>query len=161
MHALDAAGAKVRLLRCNAASGLSELEEAWVVRSLYREDKLDQPHIAQLLGRHKSWVCRRLTLAEGLSDELTAQGAAGAGLGDRGGGVGAVAALQPGRRGPGGDPARADDAADGAPGRCAARGATGRVAEAAGAIRAGGDALPKGGAPSARRASNWSPTSGR
>lgn len=73
VHALDAAGAKVRLLLCNAAAGLSELEEAWVVRSLYREDKLDQPHIAQLLGHDKSWVCRRLTLAEGLSDELTAR----------------------------------------------------------------------------------------
>ena len=72
VHALDAAGAKVRLLRCNATAGLSVLEEAWVVRSLYREDKLDQPHIAQLVGHDKSWVCRKLTLAEGLSDELTA-----------------------------------------------------------------------------------------
>jgi ParB-like chromosome segregation protein Spo0J len=72
VHALDAAGAKVRLLLCNAASGLSDLEVAWVVRSLYREDKLDQPQIAQLLGHDKSWVCRKLTLAEGLSDELTA-----------------------------------------------------------------------------------------
>jgi len=71
VHALDAAGAKVRLVRCNAGAGLSDLEEAWVVRSLYREDKVDQPHIAQLLGRDKSWVCRRLTLAEELSDELT------------------------------------------------------------------------------------------
>jgi ParB-like chromosome segregation protein Spo0J len=72
VHALDAAGAKVRLLLCNAVSGLSDLEVAWVVRSLYREDKLDQPQIAQLLGHDKSWVCRKLTLAEGLSDELTA-----------------------------------------------------------------------------------------
>ena len=72
VHALDAAGAKVRLLSCNAASGLSELEVAWVVRSLYREDGLGQPQIAQLLGRDKSWVCRKLALAEGLSDELTA-----------------------------------------------------------------------------------------
>src|SRR6266540_2073878 len=72
VHALDAAGAKVRLLLCNAAAGLSDLEEAWVVASLYREDKLDQPHIAQLLGHDKSWVCRRLTLAESLSDQLTA-----------------------------------------------------------------------------------------
>lgn len=37
VHELDAAGAKVRLLCCNAASSLSELEEAWLVRSLYRE----------------------------------------------------------------------------------------------------------------------------
>jgi ParB-like chromosome segregation protein Spo0J len=72
VHALDAAGAKVRLLSCNAASGLSDLEVAWVVRSLYREDELGQPQIARLLGRDKSWVCRKLTLAEGLSDELTA-----------------------------------------------------------------------------------------
>lgn len=72
VHALDAAGAKVRLLSCNAAGGLSELEVAWVVRSLYREDGLGQPQIARLLGHDKSWVCRKLTLAEGLCDELTA-----------------------------------------------------------------------------------------
>jgi hypothetical protein len=65
VHVLDAAGAKVRLLRCNAGAGLSELEEAWLVRSLYRDDALTQPQIAVLLGRHKSFVCRRLTLAEG------------------------------------------------------------------------------------------------
>lgn len=74
VHALDSAGAKVRLLHCNRAAGLSELEEAWVVRSLYREDKLNQGQIARLLGRvDKSWVCRRLALAEDLSDELTAK----------------------------------------------------------------------------------------
>lgn len=50
VHALDAIGAKVRLLLCNATNGLSDLEVAWVVRSLYREDKLDQPGIARLLG---------------------------------------------------------------------------------------------------------------
>jgi ParB-like chromosome segregation protein Spo0J len=72
VHALESPGAKVRLLLCNASTGLSDLEVAWVVRSLYREDKLDQPRIAQLLGHDKSWVCRKLTLAEGLSDELTA-----------------------------------------------------------------------------------------
>ena|GEM_PF-5512683 len=73
VHALDTVGAKVRLWRCNAASGLCELEEAWLVRSLYRDDHLRQPQIASLLSRHKSRVCRRLALAEGLSDELTAQ----------------------------------------------------------------------------------------
>jgi hypothetical protein len=72
VHGLDGAGAKVRLLCCNAGSGLGELEEAWLVRSLYREDRLSQPQIAVLLGRHKSWVCRRLALAESLSDELSA-----------------------------------------------------------------------------------------
>lgn len=72
VHGLDAAGAKVRLLCCNASTGLAELEEAWLVRSLYREDRLGQPQIAMLLTRHKSWVCRRLALAESLSDELSA-----------------------------------------------------------------------------------------
>jgi hypothetical protein len=72
VHGLDAAGAKVRLLCCNAGAGLDEIEEAWLVRSLYREDRLSQPQIAVLLTRHKSWVCRRLALAESLSEELTA-----------------------------------------------------------------------------------------
>lgn len=72
VHALDAAGAKVRVLCCNASTGLAELEEAWLVRSLYREDRLSQPQIAVLVARHKSWVCRRLALAESLSDELSA-----------------------------------------------------------------------------------------
>lgn len=69
---VDGAGAKVRLWRCNAGTGLSELEEAWLVRALYREDALTQPQIGQLLTRHKSWVCRRLMLAESLTDGVTA-----------------------------------------------------------------------------------------
>jgi hypothetical protein len=72
VHGLDAAGAKVRLLCCNASTNLAELEEAWLVRSLYREEGLSQPQIAMLVARHKSWVCRRLALAESLSEELTA-----------------------------------------------------------------------------------------
>lgn len=72
VHELDSTGAKLRLLCSNAGAPLAELEEAWLVRSLYREDRLSQPQIAILLSRHKSWVCRRLALAEGLSDELTA-----------------------------------------------------------------------------------------
>jgi hypothetical protein len=46
--------------------GLCELEEAWVVRSLVRICKLRQLEVADLLGRHKSWVCRRLQIAEQL-----------------------------------------------------------------------------------------------
>jgi hypothetical protein len=42
------------------------------VRSLYREDELDQPAIGRLLGRHKSWVCRRLMLVESLDDAVQA-----------------------------------------------------------------------------------------
>ena len=56
VHGLDTVGATIGLLCCNAASGLSELEEAWLVRSLYREERLSQPQIALELRRHKSWV---------------------------------------------------------------------------------------------------------
>jgi len=47
-----------------------ELEEAWLVQALVREDGLAQSEVAQLLGRHKSWVCRRLALLEKLTDEV-------------------------------------------------------------------------------------------
>ena len=143
--ALDSAGAKVRLLRCNAGAGLSDLEEAWLVRSLYREDQLTQPQISVLLGRHKSWVCRRLTLAEELSDELTASVRLGL--------VSATAAVELGRlqrcnqdaAAQSGGAARADDAADGTSGRRAAGGVTAEVAEPArGGGTAGAAARPRG-----------------
>lgn len=68
----DAVRAKLVLWQCNQNHGLTDLEEAWVVRALYREDGLSQPRIAQLFRRHKSWVCRRLLLAEGLDDTVQA-----------------------------------------------------------------------------------------
>jgi len=43
---------------------LGELEEAWLVQALVREDGLSQIEVAVLLGRHKSWVCRRLAMME-------------------------------------------------------------------------------------------------
>ena len=43
-----------------------ELEEAWLVQALVREDGLSQVEVAVLLGRHKSWVCRRLAMMEKL-----------------------------------------------------------------------------------------------
>jgi ParB-like chromosome segregation protein Spo0J len=63
--------AKLRLSVLSARSGLTELEEGWLVRSLYREDRLSLPEIARLMGRHKSWVWRRLMLVEAL--EVTVQ----------------------------------------------------------------------------------------
>jgi len=48
---------------------LVELEEAWLVQALVREDSLTQTEVAELLGRHKSWVCRRLALLEKLGEE--------------------------------------------------------------------------------------------
>ena len=49
--------------------GTDELEEAWIVHALVREDGLSQIEVAELLGRHKSWVCRRLALIEKLAEE--------------------------------------------------------------------------------------------
>lgn len=51
----------------------SELEEAWIVQALVREDGLSQVEAAQLLDKHKSWVCRRLALLERLGDEAQAE----------------------------------------------------------------------------------------
>ncbi len=58
--------AKLRLRELHDRRGLTELEEAWLVRSLYREDHLSQPEIARRMSRHKSWVWRRLMLVEAL-----------------------------------------------------------------------------------------------
>jgi ParB/RepB/Spo0J family partition protein len=62
---LDEAAARAAMLTHNVAhSGLCEIEEAWIVCSLVRTCKLPQKAVAALVGRHKSWVCRRLHLAE-------------------------------------------------------------------------------------------------
>lgn len=66
------AEAKASMGILNAGRGLSGLEEAWLVRSLYREDALTQPQIGRLLLRHKSWVSRRLLLAEALDEVVQA-----------------------------------------------------------------------------------------
>jgi ParB-like chromosome segregation protein Spo0J len=47
-----------------------ELEEAWIVQALVRDDGLSQLEVAALLGRHKSGVCRRLALLEKLCPEV-------------------------------------------------------------------------------------------
>ena len=49
-----------------------EWEEAWIVHALVREDGLTQAQVAELLGRHKSWVCRRLALVEKLDNAVQA-----------------------------------------------------------------------------------------
>jgi ParB family transcriptional regulator, chromosome partitioning protein len=51
----------------------SELEEAWIVQALVREDGLSQVEAAQLLNKHKSWVCRRLALLERLGRDAQAE----------------------------------------------------------------------------------------
>ena len=65
----DECVAKKSMLMFNQqGSGLSALEEAWVIQSLHREHRMTQPAIATLLCRHQSWVSRRLSLAEKLTD---------------------------------------------------------------------------------------------
>lgn len=69
---LDSVQAKVLLLELHGHRGLTALEEAWLVRSLYRAHRLSQGAIGARLGRHKSWVCRRLLLAEQLDGAVQA-----------------------------------------------------------------------------------------
>jgi ParB-like chromosome segregation protein Spo0J len=50
--------------------GLADLEEAFVVRELVRTHGMTQPEAGELLGRDKSWVCRRLMLVERLDEQV-------------------------------------------------------------------------------------------
>jgi len=68
---LEDRAALAALVTLNHGSpGLSDLEEAMVIRTLCREHGLDQAQVAELLGRHKSWVSRRLSLVERLSADV-------------------------------------------------------------------------------------------
>jgi ParB family transcriptional regulator, chromosome partitioning protein len=69
---VDERMAKAAILGLNhSGRGARELEEAWIVQALVREDGLTQVEAAHLLGQHKSWVCRRLALLERLSAAVT------------------------------------------------------------------------------------------
>ncbi|QDU19676.1 ParB/RepB/Spo0J family partition protein [Urbifossiella limnaea] len=68
---LDEPLAKAAILGLNRGQRAArELEEAWVVQGLVRDDGLTQVEAAHLLGQHKSWVCRRLALLERLSEAV-------------------------------------------------------------------------------------------
>ncbi len=71
-HDLSAVEAKVRIAEIHSSCGLSELEQGWLVRSLVREHAMTQGAVGERLGRHKSWVCRRLMLVEALEPTLQA-----------------------------------------------------------------------------------------
>lgn len=55
------------------ARSMTPLEEAMIVHALHNEDKLPQNKIGELLGFHKSWVCRRIALIEHLDEEILDQ----------------------------------------------------------------------------------------
>jgi ParB family transcriptional regulator, chromosome partitioning protein len=72
--AVGARAAKAAVLCLNWASqSLCDLEEGWVVQALCREDGLTQAEVGELVGRDQSWVSRRLSLVERLSDEVQSQ----------------------------------------------------------------------------------------
>ena len=65
---VDERTAKAAILGLNRGQRATrELEEAWIVQALVRDDGMTQVEAAHLLNRHKSWVCRRLALLEKLS----------------------------------------------------------------------------------------------
>lgn len=67
----EARVAKAALLQLNwVARPVSDFEEALVVRSLCRDDGLTQAEVSLLVGRDRSWVSRRLSLVERLSETL-------------------------------------------------------------------------------------------
>lgn len=69
----DERAAKAAIVGLNGVGRrANELEEAWIVQALVREDGLSQVEAAALLDKHKSWVCRRLALLERLCGEAQA-----------------------------------------------------------------------------------------
>ena len=67
---VDAVAAKVRIAELHSGQALTALEEGWLIRALHRDDGLTQGAIAARLGRHKTWVCRRLLLVEQLESDV-------------------------------------------------------------------------------------------
>ncbi len=66
----DERAAKAAIHGLNQTGGRTkEWEDAWIVHALVRDDGMTQVEVAELLSRHKSWVCRRLALVEKLADE--------------------------------------------------------------------------------------------
>lgn len=53
-------------------TGLTPLEEGWMLRMLHREQGLSQGALGHLMGRHQSWVSRRLMLVESLDEAVQA-----------------------------------------------------------------------------------------
>ena len=71
---VDERSAKAAIVGLNGVGRrANELEEAWIVQALVRDDGLSQVETAALLNKHKSWVCRRLALLERLCGEAQAE----------------------------------------------------------------------------------------
>ncbi len=71
--ALAAVPAEVAILQANPPQrGLSDFEAGLIVQRLHRQHGLSQVEIAELLGHHRTWVCRRLSLVERLEPKVQA-----------------------------------------------------------------------------------------
>ena len=67
---VDQHGAKAAIFNLNRiTSRPNELEESWIIYALVHDDGLEQVEVAQMLGRHKSWINRRLALIQRLTDQ--------------------------------------------------------------------------------------------
>jgi len=67
---LSSAQMKAQVYLRNRERGLLLVEECRLVRELHDTDRLNQVQIGDLLERHKTWVCRRLSLHRELSPRL-------------------------------------------------------------------------------------------
>lgn len=74
---LPSAQMKAQVYLRNRERGLLLLEECRLVQELCDLDGLNQVEVADLLERHKSWVCRRLAIFRSLSTYLLAHEAIG------------------------------------------------------------------------------------
>ena len=62
---------KAAIIQLNRVSKtINDIEEAMVLHSLVQEDQLTQIEISTLIGRHKTWVSRRISLIEKLDPEI-------------------------------------------------------------------------------------------
>ncbi len=62
---------KVMMLGLNLdRKGLDPVEEGLLMRAMHRFDGMTQSEIAGLIGRHRSWVCRRIALVERLDPKV-------------------------------------------------------------------------------------------
>jgi hypothetical protein len=69
-HGLSPVQMKAQVYLRNRERGLFLLEECRLVRELVEVDGLSQVEVSDVLERHKSWVCRRLSLILALSPHL-------------------------------------------------------------------------------------------
>jgi ParB-like chromosome segregation protein Spo0J len=66
----DEAESLIRILLRKQDRRWEAIEEAWLIRELRERYRFPQDKVAALLGRHQSWVSRRLLLLESLPEDI-------------------------------------------------------------------------------------------